>query len=96
MPVAELLGSGVAVSEGWHTLGIKASGAKLTFTVDASTVEVTDSTYTSGKAALMYRTSSSGTSNSTYDLGGKFDNLRVDPAPPPPVLGVDSQWSLYE
>lgn len=96
VPVAEFLGSGVAVSEGWHTLGIKASGANLTFTVDSSTDEVTDSTYSSGKAALMYRTSSSGTSNLTYDHGAKFDNLRVDPAPPPPVLSVDSQWSLYE
>jgi len=90
------------VSEGWHTLGIKASGSNLTFTVDETTVNVVDSTYTQGKAALMYRTSPTGTANSTYDHGAKFDNLRSDPAPTPtptptPIpLSANSSWGLYE
>ena len=97
--VAEFLGSGIAVSEGWHTLGIRASGENLTFTVDSTTVDVVDGTYSSGKAAVMYRTVSSTAGGSTYDHGGKFDNIRVDPAPtpaPPPLLSVGSPWGLYE
>ena len=100
--VLEFLGSAITVTEGWHTLGIRASGSDLRFTVDDTNVDVTDSDYTSGKAGLFYRTSSTGTGNLTYDHAGKFDNLRSDPAPTPtPVptptpLAVDSSWSLYE
>jgi hypothetical protein len=100
--VLEFLGSGITVTEGWHTLGIRASGSDLKFTVDETNVDVTDSDYSSGKAALFYRTSPTGTYNATYDHAGRFDNLRVDPAPTPtPIptptpLAVDSSWSLYE
>ena len=94
--MAEFLGSGIAVSEGWHTLGIRASGADITFTVDSTTVDVVDYTYNAGKAAVMYRTYPSGINNSTYDVGGKFDYIRSDPAPTPVPLSAGSPWGLYE
>ena len=61
--VLEFLGSGITVTEGWHTLGIRASGSELRFTVDDTNVDVTDSEYTAGRGALFYRTSSTGTGN---------------------------------
>jgi hypothetical protein len=94
--VAEFLGTGIAVSEGWHTLGIRASGADITFTVDSTTVDVTDYTYVAGKAAVIYRTYSGTVNTSTYDHGGRFDYIRSDPAPTPIPLSVGSPWGLYE
>jgi|GEM_PF-635279 len=103
VPVVEFLGSPIAVSEGWHTLGIKASGTDITFTVDSTTVEVSDDAIPEGKAALFYRTSSSGTANETYDHGAKFDYIRSNPAPTPtpvptptPLYASPETWGLYE
>ncbi len=90
--VADFLASPVPVSEGWHTLGIKASGSSLTFTVDSTEISVTDTAYQRGKAGVLYRTSDPGASNSTYDHGGKFDNFRLTPSPP---THVRTSWELY-
>jgi hypothetical protein len=100
--VAQFLGTAVTVAEGWHTLGIRASGSNLKFIVDDDTLDVTDSTYTVGKAGLLYRTYSTVVNTVTYDHGGRFDNIRSDPAPTPTptptpfVSGAGSQWGLYE
>ena len=88
--VAEFFGTPITVSEGWHTFGIKASGSEITFSVDSTSLQVKDSTFSSGRAALHYRTSWLDGDNSSHDHGGKFDNLRVEPAPPPIVC-----WALY-
>jgi len=92
VPVLDFLGSAILVSQGWHTLGIRCTGSSITFTVDESTVEVTDTTYLAGKAGVIYRTSSgSGINNSTYDHGSYFDYIRCEPAPPASA----HSWELY-
>jgi len=91
VPVVDFLGSAVPVSQGWHTLGIRCSGSSITFTVDESTVEVTDSTFSAGRAAVMYRTNSATVNVQAYDHGGYFDNIRSEPAPPASA----HSWELY-
>lgn len=95
VPVLEFLGSPVAVSEGWHTLGIRCSGQSLTFTVDATSFEVNDWLWSTGPACLFYRTNSTIVNTQTYDHGGYFDQLRSDPAPVPPPAAAHS-WQLYK
>jgi hypothetical protein len=91
--VAEFLGSGWSVTEGWHTFGIRASLSEITFSVDENTpLVVNDSTYPAGKVAVMYRTNSSTVGTQTYDHGGRFDQIRSEPAPPLEALGI---WQMY-
>lgn len=94
--VVEFYGTPIPVTEGWHTFGIKASGPEITFMVDDTERKVTDFSYSTGKAAILYRTNSSVVNTATYDHGGKFDNLRCAPAPPPPITDVTIQWYLFE
>jgi len=93
--VAEFLGAGWPAAEGWHTWSIRASGSTITFTSDSNTLEVEDFTYFAGRAAVMYRTNSGAVGTQTYDHGGKFDQIRSEPAPPPAPLEAGGQWILY-
>jgi hypothetical protein len=96
-PVAEFLGTGWAVTgDAWHTLSIQCKGTEITFAVDGSEETVVDFAYSAGKVAMMYRTSPTGTGDSTYDHGGKFDQIRSEPTPPPPPLAADNSWQMYE
>jgi hypothetical protein len=100
--VAEFLATPIDVSQGWHTFGIRCTGSSITFSVDDTSVNVTDPSYSAGRACVMYRTSSAA-GNATYDHGGYFDQIRSEPAPPPTATptpigfsAIDDQWTLYE
>jgi hypothetical protein len=103
VPVVEFLGSPIAVTQGWHTLGIRCTGSSITFKVDDTSVNVTDSTYTAGRVTLLYRTYSTAANVQAYDHGGYFDNIRSQPAPPPTptptaagFAAVGAEWTIYE